>query len=526
MDKWVSKTGMEMFDALHALGLGVLLSTASEKPVTLQDEGLAYRLSTEQKGNAFPSTPGILDQILQLPTGEEIAALDQMRHPLPLPFTNVDGLLAALYTQQGIRLASLAELQQKQRWTPEAGGLGLQKIQQTLTRLKRWAGQDARRGRLWLDHVLADYEATPAPTPLFRPSRQGKDLSLWMTLDPALGKSTRQPISDGLIARQSNLTMGTPRFGVFLSVIGAARFLRAQPVAGQLINYYLPLPTTLTLTPETSLSTLPMVAHPAPQALVAHWLTCVRPHPPLDASWQALAYQTLSSGGSRQALSVTRGGLPFEWIERIAGRIGYHLIEFWRAFAERGQDQTPFEVDALCDALMHRERASWLRHLSEHACAFVRFPDGLRAYTVAELQEVTQAMTGPSTPLSAVLERKEGTLRFGHALRQLGQVNRANLQDLFDQLERVQTQKQLIDTLKAAAQACDLARAKSSFVIVPSDNDLKYLLEDADRHGVPLISSLVQILAVLRYPSLGSEEEAENAGLTDGASTAPPPSAA
>ncbi len=362
---------------------------------------------------------------------------------------------------------------------------------------------------------MKDYAAASTPEPTFSPIQKGKHLTLWMTLDPALGKSTRQPRSDGLIALKSNLTMGSPRYGVFLSVIGAARFLRAQPVAGQLINYYLPLPTTLTVTPQTTLPTLPALTHPYPQALVAHWLAYVRPQPPLDASWQAMAYQTLSAGGTRQALSLTRGALSFEWIDQIVEYTSQDLIRSWLTLVKARQDEAPCEVARLCDALMHRERAAWLMHLRDYASAVMRFPDRLRTYSAAEVQEVTQAMTGSSTPLSAVLERKEGTLRFGHALRLLGRVNHAKQLDLFDLLERAQTLGQLHSALTQAAQACDLAKAKSSFIIVPDDNDYKYLLEDVERHGVRLIASLLQILAVLRYPSSETDPKAGNPGQGD-----------
>jgi hypothetical protein len=520
MDWWVPKTGMEMFDALHACGLAVFQATAGEEPVTLEDEGLAYRICSTQKGAFLHPASEFLDRVLQLPSVEEIAALDQMRHPLPLAFTNVDGLLAALYTQQGIRLASLAELQQQQRHTPAASALGLRKMQTIMKRLKNWAERYTQGGATWLDHVLQDYATTPAPGPIFGPIQRANDLSLWLTLDPALGKSTRQSVSDGLIAIKSNLTMGSPRFGVFLSIVGAARFLRAQPVAGQLINYYVPLPTALTLTPETSLPTLPALIHPYPQALVAHWLAYVRPHPPLGASWQAMAYQTLSAGGARQAFSLTRGALPFECIGQIAERTSQDLIRSWYELVKAGQDQAPYEVARLCDALMHHDRASWLMHLSDYAYAVMRFPDRLRPYRDAEVQEVTQMMAGSSTPLSAVFERKEGTLRFGHALRLLGQVNHAKLEDLFDLLERVQTLEQLQPAIKQTAQACTLASAKSPFIIVPDDNDYKYLLEDVDRHGVRLIVSLLQVLAVLRYPHLATEPAKENTGLGDGTAAA------
>lgn len=526
MDAWVPKTGVEMFDALHTSGLAVLLATASEKPVTLHDRGLAYCLSADLDGSDLHPPLEILDQILQLPTEEEIASLAQMRHPLPLSFTNLDGLLAALYTQKGIRLASLAELEQKQHWSPAAGGLGLQKVRQTITRLKTWAGRRAQDNATWLQLLLADYHVDSAPDPLFNPTQKGRDLSLWMTLDPSVAQSTRQPLSDGLIAMKSNLTMRSPQYGVFLSVIGAARFLRAQPVAGQFINYYLPLATTLTLTAETTLPPLPVLKHPYLQALVASWLAYVRKQPPLEAPWQALAYQTLSSGGVRQPISVARGTLPFEWIITVAERTSPGLIHLWRSLLKQGADQAPYEVEHLSDALMYRDSVSWWTHLLDHARAVARFPDALRSYTWAELQEVTPVMNAPSVPLRTILERKQGTLRFGRALRLLGQMNHAKLQDLLDLLEQAQTQQQLLSILKKTAQACELASTKTPFIIVPDEDDIGYLLEDVDLHGVSLIASMLQILSALRYPSSDTEPGTRNGSLPDETPAADTPSKA
>lgn len=520
MDAWVPKTGVEMFDALHASGLAVLLATASEKPVTLHDRGLAYGLSADLDGSDLHPPLEILDQILQLPTEEEIASLAQMRHPLPLSFTNLDGLLAAVYTQKGIRLASLAELEQKQHWSPAAGGLGLQKVQQTITRLKSWAGRRAQADAAWLQYLLADYHVDSAPDPLISPTHKGRDLSVWMTLDPSVAQSTRQPLSDGVIAMKSNLTMRSPQYGVFLSVIGAARFLRAQPVADQLINYYLPLATTLTLTAETTLPPLPVLKHPHSQALLASWLAYVRKPPPLEATWQALAYQALSNGGTRQPLSLTRGALSFAWIVNVAEHTDPGMIRFWRSLLKYRPEQAPYEIHRLCGALLHRDSTSWLMHVRDHAHAIARFPDGLRPYTCAELQEVNQIMTAPSVPLRTILERKQGTLRFGRSLRLLGQVNHAKLVDLLDLLEQAQTQEQLLSILKKTAQACELASAKTPFIIVPDEKDFGYLLEDVDVHGVSLIASMLQILSALRYPSSDSEPGVRNGQLQDEVSAA------
>ena len=44
MELRVVKTGAEMFDALHAYGLGILTASASQTPVELSDEGISYKV--------------------------------------------------------------------------------------------------------------------------------------------------------------------------------------------------------------------------------------------------------------------------------------------------------------------------------------------------------------------------------------------------------------------------------------------------------------------------------------------------
>jgi hypothetical protein len=93
-------------------------------------------------------------------------------------------------------------------------------------------------------------------------------------------------------------------------------------------------------------------------------------------------------------------------------------------------------------------------------------------------------------------------LRFGHALRLLGQVNAAALRDLVEELEAVQTLDHLLLVLAQTAQDCQVAAAKSPFTVVPSEEDLKYLLEDVEQVGAHTIARFLIILSALRYPRL------------------------
>jgi hypothetical protein len=47
MTKWhVVKVGAEMLDALHAYGLGILIASATDSPVELNDKGIVYELGS------------------------------------------------------------------------------------------------------------------------------------------------------------------------------------------------------------------------------------------------------------------------------------------------------------------------------------------------------------------------------------------------------------------------------------------------------------------------------------------------
>ena len=110
-------------------------------------------------------------------------------------------------------------------------------------------------------------------------------------------------------------------------------------------------------------------------------------------------------------------------------------------------------------------------------------------------------------PLSQVLSRPHGTLRFGHSLRQLRANRLQAALDVVDDLHSVATSEDLMRSLARAVQECVIASAKSPFMIVPSNTDLEYLLEDVDRYGVREIASVLIILSVLRYPRAADDRE-------------------
>lgn len=90
-------------------------------------------------------------------------------------------------------------------------------------------------------------------------------------------------------------------------------------------------------------------------------------------------------------------------------------------------------------------------------------------------------------------------MRFGHALRQLKEHAASTVREVLDDLEAVQTRDQLVDVLTRAMQTCEVMDAKAPFLIVPSDPDLKMLLEDVERYGAHTIAGLLRLLSTLRY---------------------------
>lgn len=98
------------------------------------------------------------------------------------------------------------------------------------------------------------------------------------------------------------------------------------------------------------------------------------------------------------------------------------------------------------------------------------------------------------TPLSAVLARREGTMRFGHALRQLRKLDNSLAREILEDLKAISSRVQLMDVLARIMQNCEVMDARSPFMIIPCDPDLQLLLEDEERHGARIIAALLRLL--------------------------------
>ena len=247
--KWcVMKTGIERFDALHAYGLGVIVASAYESPTDVYEDALCYTLHCTSSARSRVSAHEMFDIICPLPTEEMLQAIyeqpgEYQRHNEEehLALHTFDGLLAALLTvPQGVRCCSVADLLDKEGHRPSALKDGSQKVQAQWAKWKARILQQTHTSFDWLGDLLEEYRPDAACVSLFQPSQSKTDITVTMTIEPTLGYASRNPLSDARVTNKINMTVKGTRFAAWLAYVGASRFLRAQRVLGDSINYYVP----------------------------------------------------------------------------------------------------------------------------------------------------------------------------------------------------------------------------------------------------------------------------------------------
>jgi hypothetical protein len=499
-----------MFDACHAYGLGVLLAHATSAPVQLAWEGAGYRLTTTNTPS-LPITAETFTGLLALPDAAAVAQTTAFAVP-PVALGNLDGLLAATFTTTGKRLVSVRNaLHNQENLDAQACAAAITKAQTLITRIGSYLERHEQRSSGDLSPLLLSYtDEHPAPPTL--KAKGKRDLTLPMTLDPLMSYAPRQPLSDGDISANVNLTVADLPLAVPLTFLGNARFLRGQRCASRLVNLYLPLPQQMTITATTCLPLLAGTSLPAQQALATRWLA--HANPPANERWRALACHTLQTQGSSQSITRAVGVVDYEWLATLQQRVGDEVGAYWRFALHQSREALPYELDVLTDCLLHRSGVAWQQHLNELAHIVAQQRDGqLRTYTDHEVKEITQMLPATENlPLRIVLAQEQGTRRFGHALRQLGRYNPGALREYAEELDAVRDLDQLLRLLAQMTQTCVVLKAKSEFIIVPTDDDLDVLLADVEQFGARRIASVLLILAVLRYPREEREEQADSPG--------------
>lgn len=506
MEYVVVKVGAEMFDAAHAYGLGIFLAYASQSTVDMTDEGSYFRLRSRAITRRVKAEQCIKD-VLKLPSIERLKVSKWQLHEPDLAVNILDGLLAVLFTSMGLRAVSVRDTLSKEKFNPAAAEQSLAKAAAAVERWAKGTARIARRQSDWMEHLLSGYTADrpSVPIPVIKRKRM---IIIPMTIDPIFSYSTRHPLSDGLIADKTNVSIdGTP-YAPILAIVGAARFLHAYRVAEDLVVFSMPIAGSLTLSSETALPPLSPSSQPVDHTLIRQWIERGWEQTGTVATWLSLAYQILQTQGAQQSISRGRGALIYAWREAIERYAGSAIVDRWRNLLRIDQRMLSFELDLLIDTLLHRRISSWIEHLCDVARqAYNDQAASLILYNLFEAKGMIRAMSVSTTsPLRVVLERDQGTLRFGHALRLLGRFNPAPLRDLIDSLDAVRSCDALIHDLAQAVQECHVASAKTKFIIIPDDHDLIYLLDDVERFGAQTVAQLLIILSALDYPRIDKQE--------------------
>jgi hypothetical protein len=526
----VLKTGIERFDALHAYGLGILLAVLCQQTVTVKDASLHYMLTSEI--TAIPPVPDdLFDQLFLLPQADEVLACEQKAYAAPLPVLILDGLLAALATHPRIRVFSIIEVLWRRQRSQESDVID-RKLQRVKALLQEWKDnvQHTAHNGDWVTATPADYRVEHAVTPLLKEGTAEKEMHILMAIDPACGYSLRRTYSDAQMTKMTNVSVRGPRYAALLAYIGASRFLRAHRLQEKRIAFYVPLATTLIITPETALQLLFPLDLPATQAIAWRWLSLCTQSWQRTTRWKALAYHVLQNQGMQQACLMERGRCDMDWLARVEAEVGKGVIIQWKSQLSLKGDRYNDERDHLADFLQTRHFAGWLHHLCQQgrivhqqeqaraSTKHMQVPTSakqgqthesdkqlpIRPYTIDEIRSITRMIPTPSTPgtpaLLDVLTQEEGTIRFGRALRHLGEANPSGLRDLLDLLEAAQTPPELFKVLHRVVQECEVEKGDFPFIIIPTERDLKALLTEVDRYGVPTPVGLLMILSSVRYP--------------------------
>ena len=190
----VTKVGAPMFDALHAYGLGTLLTYSLCVPVQIRDMGTHY-LVTSNSSELRQYSPDLLYKILSLPDSQ---ALTTQAKENDVAQGNLDGLLAALFTIPGVRAVSLADVKIISRHQEDIAERVLNKVQRAITRWYQFAQKTTKQSDNWVRGVLIAYTPSTLTLPQIV-NKTRKTISLTMPLDPAFSRSLSRANSDSLI---------------------------------------------------------------------------------------------------------------------------------------------------------------------------------------------------------------------------------------------------------------------------------------------------------------------------------------
>jgi hypothetical protein len=475
--------------------------TEGYAPLWAHDTACSYTLSCSMLQLPQVNCDVLLERVFPLPDEDEMRFIDLHAREQKLSVTVLDGLLTALFTTPGPRVLSVSDLVGKQRLDKEALQKGLHKVAKRINRWKAFTRQVTKRKKVdWLSDMLRDYHPEHPAIPTLVEGKYEGDIHVLMTIDPSFCFSLRSALSLGRMTEKTQVAVRGTRYAGLLAFIGASRFLRAQRLSGALVNCYVPVARELSIDVDTTLPILLPTDCRPDQAALWHWLALSQQSSQPKTVWDGLAYQTLLTLGQQQSLSTESGVLETAWLIALQERLGKSVISFW--LTQLHAKEAREEQEHLLDALTYRSTDAWLAHLRTMVQGMqAHTGDKERSYSLEEVRTITEAMSdAKDIPLKHVLEREEGTLRFGRALRQIGRYNASRLRDLLEDLEAAQTRAQLLPVLHRIVLASELVKAKKRMIIVPTEKDFTALSEDMDRYGIPELVGLLLILSALRYP--------------------------
>lgn len=496
MEWIVFKTGASFLDQFHGLGVSICLAYLTGQPVEIYDCGLFFKLVC--KIEKLPDREVNLSDLLVLPTLEQVLALDKkVWQEASLSITILDGLLAALFTVPGFRVVSVDDLLNK-LGKSVTWDKCLEKITKALSRWQRFIDRNASNKARWLREALSAYEVDRPTVPCLRPCSE-KDIAVLMTLDPSLGFSLHQPTSDSQLTQKKNLTVNGAPYAPIFAMIGATRFLRAQWVANDLVNLYVPLIQRAVISPHITLPLLKSTSRSLQQAALYQWLS----HFSHQLCGRGLGYQTLQTQKASQSISLCRGYFDNSWLTDVITQTGPALVGSWKSILWKEPSKAPVEIDDLVEALMERSLPAWLNHVREVAFYLHRGREtNLRPYSILEIRKVMEAMNDNSS-LSDLLISGTGTVQFGRALRQLGQVKKGVLLDLIAALDEIQNLEDFLRVLGSITQHCEFTESETVFIFVPDRVDVGRIIKEAQEYGVRIIANLLIVLSTAWYsPSL------------------------
>ena len=498
MDYRCHKTGYAPFDSIHAIGLGFLLWGASGQPVTVADDGVCYRVVLETPIQVI-DLPSILANLLPLTTPAELHA---DTHYAARATAVLDGALTWMFTSPGVHAISAASVRRKTPHHPQRAEAAISKW----TRLREKACVHAQRvcARLGTatDHLLTGYLAN-APQPVSFGPRLSGSISIPLVVEPALGFAYRHQCADGAVAEKTNVIAITPTLASLLLLLGGIYCIRGQEIAGGLVHVYAPIVRQTTIRGTPMLPCFPAPDTSSDDALMRVWLNVERGHLLADGDWACLAYHILQTQGAQQAFSLQRGTLKLSRLPNPSS-MKLRLADRWADWLAPSRAQRPPGTDDLIRAVLWQESGAFTAHLHIAALASMRaHQPHWPMYTEDDVREaivMSNATDGSCTMLVEIINHRQGTYRFGTALRALGNYVPATQRDLVADLDMVRECDQFLRVLARIVEQCRISTAKHPFVVVPDDDDLRRLLADVAQHGTRTIAGLIIILAALRYP--------------------------